>query len=883
MNKDFNNNELNNSVLEKILDYKELFGLFNVPLAIVSVSGKLLKVNKFFCELLGYDENEIHNMNFIEFTHADDHKQNIELFNKLISHEISIAQFEKRYINKNGEVVWAKVTSVAVDDVFTNVRYIASMVEDITNNKKAELKLKDSELQYRYLAENIADVVWILDVNTMKFKYVSPSVFKLRGYTHEEVMRQSLDQVVAPESLLLIQNLLSKRIVSYLAGNPDTPQTTEVVQPCKDGSTVLTEVTTTLVGDVETGFQIVGVSRNISDRKKTEDALALSEEKMRTIVEGTPYLFFYTQNKDADMTYVSPTVEQITGYSVEKWLHTRDWFVTESKINQIAKERTYAHLRGEFTHGSIFVEIRHTNGNILTLEIFENPVFQNGQVVGLQGIAHDITSRKLAEEQVMLLSRAVEKSPATIIITDEEGHIEYVNNKFIELTGYSFEDVKGKKPSILKSGEKSQEEYKILWDTINSGKEWRGEFHNRKKSGELYWESAVIGPVKNGRTFFLAVKEDITSRKQNEEKLHLLSDALKSVSDCVSITDIDDNIIFVNESFVKTYGYSEQELIGKNISMVRSNPNNKNYDNILNTTLKGNWHGELLQKRKDGTEFPVHLSASPVTNNKKETIALIGIARDITERKKLFNELVAAKEKAEQSDKLKTEFLSRMSHEIRTPLNAMLSYTNLIGDEIDDKTQNGIDLFLSGIETAGKRIIRTIEQILNMSQLQLGQYEHTPKTFDLNNTVLESVFMEYQSFAKEKNLNFMLIKNAGDTLVNADEYSVNQIFENLIDNAIKFTHKGFVEIKIDRNKNGNLVVDVADSGIGISNDYLPKLYTPFSQEEQGYTRKFEGNGLGLALVKSYSDLNNIQIYFDSKKGKGSRFTLTFPKDKRLIP
>ena len=877
MNKDFNNNKLSNSSLEKMLNCKELFGLFNVPLAIFLVSGKLLKANKFFYELLGYDENEIHNMNFIGFTHADDHKENIELFNKLISREISKAQFEKRYVNKNGDVVWAKVTSVAVDDAFTNVRYIASMVEDITNNKKAELKLKDSEQQYRYLAENIADVVWILDVKTMKLKYVSPSVFKLRGYTQEEVMRQSLDQVVAPESLSLIQSLLQKRIVSYLAGNPDTPQTTEVVQPCKDGSTVLTEITTTLVGDVETGFQIVGVSRNISDRKKAEKALALSEEKMRTIVEGTPYLFFYTQNKDGDMTYVSPTVEQITGYSVEKWLHTRDWFVTESKINQIAKERTYAHLRGEFTQGSIFVEIRHIDGHILILEIFENPVYQDGQVVGLQGIAHDITSRKLAEEQVLLLSRAVEKSPATIMITDENGNIEYVNNKFTELTGYSFDEVRGKKPSLLKSGEMSQEEYKILWDTIQSGKEWRGEFHNRKKSGELYWESAVIGPVKNGRTFFLAVKEDITSRKQNEEKLRLLSDALKSVSDCVSITNIDDKIIFVNEAFVKTYGYPEQELIGKNISMVRSNPNNKNYDNILNTTLKGNWHGELLQKRKDGTEFPVYLSASPVTNNKKETIALIGVARDITEQQKLSNELITAKEKAEQSNKLKSEFLAQMSHEIRTPLNAIIGNVELISTSMADMMDQDTLGSFDGIVLASKRIIRTVDLILNVSELQTSGYNPSPAKVNLNSTVLYALYREHLLAAKQKELQFSYKCEVPDPILLLDEYSTMQIFSNLIDNAIKYTKKGKVEILLTTNKYRNIVVEIKDTGIGISEDFLPHLFEPFIQEEQGYTRSFDGNGLGLALAKGYCELNNATINVESQKYVGSTFRVIFNK------
>jgi len=141
---------------------------------------------------------------------------------------------------------------------------------------------------------------------------------------------------------------------------------------------------------------------------------------------------------------------------------------------------------------------------------------------------------------------------------------------------------------------------------------------------------------------------------------------------------------------------------------------------------------------------------------------------------------------------------------------------------------------------------------------------------------LESSHIEFQSLAKEKNISFVLTKKTDDAFVYADEYSVIQIFSNLVDNAIKFTQEGFVKINVGRNLSGKLVVEVKDSGIGISKEYLPKLFTQFSQEEHGYTRKFEGNGLGLALVKKYCDLNKIEITVQSEKGKGTTFTLTFP-------
>ncbi len=379
----------------------------------------------------------------------------------------------------------------------------------------------------------------------------------------------------------------------------------------------------------------------VIERKLAEEALRESEERMRAIVEGTPHLFFYTQDAEGNNTYVSPTIEQITGYKADIWLKRKDWFITDAKINQSAKEKTYAHLQGEFAKEPTLIEVRHVNGDPILLEAYEYPIIQNGRVIALQGVVHDITKRKRveealresearfrqlaevavegiaitekgifvdgnarlaamlgyelgemigkqvadfiapdslavvlghisenyegqyehfllrkdgstfpveshartmmwrgrtmrvtvlldiserkhAEEQLQKLSLAVGQSTASIVITDTKGNIEYVNPKFTQVTGYTLEEAIGKNPRILKSGETSPEEYKRLWEMISSGKAWRGEFHNKKKNGELFWEMASISPVKNKDnviTNFVAVKEDITERKKLEEQV----------------------------------------------------------------------------------------------------------------------------------------------------------------------------------------------------------------------------------------------------------------------------------------------------------------------------------------------------------------------------
>ncbi|MCU7513700.1 MAG: PAS domain S-box protein [Bacteroidota bacterium] len=363
-----------------------------------------------------------------------------------------------------------------------------------------------------------------------------------------------------------------------------------------------------------------------------------------------------------------------------------------------------------------------------------------------------------SREELRKFLRAVNQSSSLIIITDKNGIIEYVNPKFTAVTGYEPDEVKGKTPAILKSGETPAEEYEKLWTTIISAKEWHGEFHNKKKNGELFWDLSSISPVQNDSgevTHFICVKEDITQRKASEEEL-----------------------------------------------------------------------------RK-------------------------------------------AREIAEKSEKLKSEFLAQISHEIRTPVNTMMSFISLIKDEMEGRLTEELKSGFKMIDNGAKRLIRTIDLLLDMSQVQSGNLKINPEEIDLGKEVLENQIFYFHSVARLKGLQLIYTNDEQSTVLRADLYTVNQIFENLIDNAIKFTPRGTVEIKVYRDNRKRLCVDIKDTGVGISEEYLPNLFTPFSQEKTGYTRQFDGNGLGLALVEQYAGLNNAEIKVKSRKNEGSVFTVVF--------
>ncbi|KUO63479.1 hypothetical protein APF79_06820 [bacterium BRH_c32] len=243
----------------------------------------------------------------------------------------------------------------------------------------------------------------------------------------------------------------------------------------------------------------------------------------------------------------------------------------------------------------------------------------------------------------------------------------------------------------------------------------------------------------------------------------------------------------------------------------------------------------------------------------------------------MVRELIRAKDDADKANKLKSEFLAQMSHEIRSPLNIILNYTNFIKLELEEgnfNTSSDLKGSFESIEIAGNRIIRTINMILNISELQTGSYETVYRNINLKKDILDPILSQYKVNARSKNIDFDFHYDILPTIY-GDEYSIGQIFSNLIDNAIKYTNEGFVKLKVFESHEKNIIVRIADSGIGISEEYLEKIFEPFSQEEQGYSRSYDGNGLGLALVKRYCKINNAEIDVISEKGKGSSFQITF--------
>ena len=860
--------------------------------------------------------------------------------------------------------------------------------------------------------------------------------------------------------------------------------------------------------------------------------------------------FRWKVSENWDVKYATENCIDLYGYSVDEFYTKKklyDVIVHPDDINRVQNEiLANINLKNE--------SYRHKPYRIITKD--KQPKWVDdftlieydelGNAIFLNGFITDITDKINTDRRLEILTKGIESSPATVVVTDIEGRLIYVNTKFEELTGYSFQEVKNKKLNFIQSGNHDKNFYKEMWETILSGRSWEGEICNRKKNGEYFWEYLTITPIKdfnNIITHFLGIKEDITESKNNEEqirdseakllsiveKLNLAMDTAKlswwewdiksgeihsdanrnitlgysgknapssynsvfeimhpddrkktstalqnylngsadsynvefriknsqdeyfwyhdtgkisqrdengiptkvigiiqniderknaenakeqileeyervvssipiniwkttfdkdanilsnyfspiindllevgpqskignsfanyidyvhpddkeklyseikeSVKNRFHNIDVEYRIITnsnkikfirsrglckqINENLYEAYGYKEditseilnREIIEKNEKRLKSlidtipdilfvldkdgkyvdihTPKDELLVNPKSTLIGNNisqfLEADLVSRYMDAinstirndrlTQFDYYLEVpagtkyfnARIIKNSEDTVLVV--IRDITEKKIHEEELKKAKEEAEKSNRLKSEFLAQMSHEIRTPINAMLSFTSLLKDEISNDIDEDLKESFDIISNAGNRLIRTIDLILDMSDVQAGSYDYNPQEVDINE-VLKKLIAEFSLTAKTKGLTLKSNLCNDSSVITVDEYTIRQIFANLIDNAIKYTNKGQIEVITYFNKE-KLIAEVADTGIGINEENKSLIFEPFRQEYQGYSRKFEGNGLGLALVKNYCEMNNAEIEVESKKGFGSKFRVIF--------
>jgi PAS domain S-box-containing protein len=404
----------------------------------------------------------------------------------------------------------------------------------------------------------------------------------------------------------------------------------------------------------------------------------------------------------------------------------------------------------------------------------------------------------------------------------------------------------------------------------------------RHKDGSwrvIEWSGRSALDIK-GAPCVVATGREVTARERmlnelrdSERRFHGIFD---SSHDAIVIATPDDGrIVDANSAFSRIYGYSLEQALGKDPKALALFANPEDYRRFTRELRErgalSNFETDL--RAADGRTIPTLLSSVMVDLG--VGVCVVSTLRDISERRAADVELARARDAGLESTRLKSAFLANTSHEIRTPLNPILGYTDLVGEHLADLGDHTQDAYLDALGRAGRRLLKTIQQILDYARLEAGAVTLNPSAIALA-AFIEDQARDFNLLAAEKGLKLRLDIAESDATVRFDEYCLHSALNNLLQNTIKFTHRGEIVLGLDRDAGGALRLEVRDTGIGIDHDYLPRLFEPFSQEQAGHQRRFEGAGLGLAFARRCVELGGAQISAASRKGEGSTFTIEFP-------
>lgn len=374
--------------------------------------------------------------------------------------------------------------------------------------------------------------------------------------------------------------------------------------------------------------------------------------------------------------------------------------------------------------------------------------------------------------------------------------------------------------------------------------------------------------------------------RQKEEQYRTL---IEGMNEGLMLTDTNDTILFVNQQTCDITGYNAEELIQKNCHKILFDPTNKSLNQELDYLKKQGVKKsfEIEMVRKNDEKIWVHVSCSPVYNDKNEETGMIGVFQDISDRKKTENErniltreLVLAKEKAEESDRLKSAFLANISHEIRTPMNGILGFAELL--KTPDLTPDTQNRYIHIIEQSGKRMLNIINDIVDISKIEAGQMIIHMEETNVNQ-LLKDLLVFFTPEANSKGLKLSLSMKLTDekSIIQTDHTKLAQILSNLIKNAIKFTKSGSIEFGY--NSNGvetlhatSLQFFVKDTGVGIPEDQIDMIFERFRQGSVSLTRAYEGAGLGLSISKAFVSMMGGKIWVESEPNNGSIFFFDLP-------
>ncbi|MDD2799220.1 MAG: PAS domain S-box protein [Bacteroidales bacterium] len=858
------------------------------PLVTISLEGKITDVNAATEKATGLSREKLINTDFSDYFTNKKRAQEgyLEAFEKgqIIDYQLTL----KHISGKETEVVY---NASLYNDYQGNTIGVFAAARDISNQKRIE---KQYSQLFNQMQDGFALHEIICDENNNPIDYrflaLNPSFEEQTGTIAKDVVGKTLLEVFPQSEQYWIDIYgevaltgIPTSFENYHAELGKYFQVTAFSPTPGQFATLFTDITTRKEAEAIINNQQAKLEELVKVRT---DELMIRETYLSAIIDNHPGMFWM---KDTEGRFIfsnranSNFLRIVHGEKAETLIGKTDAdFCTPYETKAYKKEdqtviKTKCEVRGE---DKITIGTKD-----LWFEKLKFPVVDpNNQIIGVAGYSIDITERIKRDAQLRMQSEAFESFALSIVITNNEGIIEWANPAFEKLTGFLRTEVIGKKANMLNSGKMNTEFYTQLWQTILSGQIWTGEFINRRKDGTIYYEESTITPVRDKDgiiSHFIAIKINISHRKEMEEALRRSEErwqfALEGSGDGVYDYDLKEEKMFYSPQWKSMLGYSAEEIGDSpnewtnRMHLDELEKNLVNANQLINGREKSNSTEHRLLC-KDGTYKWVLSRASVISKDESGKVTrIIGILSDITEIKMLEESLRRNIEKERELNEIKSRFVSTASHEFRTPLASILITNESLLHYWERMEKAQITAKLEKINSTIHFLTNIVNDVLQLSKIQEGKIEFNPERIDFSSLCREII----DSFKEDQFNNEIIFESdLKEIFLNVDKRLMRQTINNLMSNALKYSPNATpinVSLKI---VNDEILLSVQDHGIGIPLEDQRHLFTPFFRASN--SKMIQGNGLGLNIIRESARIHGGDIKFMSNPSEGSTFILNLP-------
>lgn len=774
---------------------------------------------------------------------------------------------------------------------------LRAVIEMALYKHHAESKLQVSDLALKVISQGV-----VITSPDKKIISVNEAFCEQTGYASHDIIAKTCQFLQGPMS--------DSATIAAMASAMENarPFTGEILNYRKDGSTFWNELSITPALDgLGQITHFIGVTRDITERKKTHEALRQSEHDLLEAEHSTHvghWVWEAHNNKISwsnEMTRIwQRSPEEFNG---DLFAMIKATVYPEDQATVIATCKQAFEDREDYEPFEYRIYLPDNSLRTIWAKTGRKQKDARGRITRLTGTVQDITERKQAEEERRLSHALMEQSfgssPIGMALINVAGKFMRVNRVLCDMFGYTEDELLDHDWRQFTHPDDLNIDKELLQQLLR-GDIARYEIHKRyyHRDSRLVWlqiNVSLVRDIHDNPVNFVTQVQDITQRLLAEAQLNQLSQAVEQSTEAIIITDVIGKIEYVNDTFITQSGYTKQEVLGKYPNLLNSGENPAElFGNLWKTIRAGNtWKGELINRRKDGSLSTAYATISPLRQADGTISHFVSTQEDINEKKTLAEELdkhrhhleelvesrtcelAVAQQLAEAANLAKSNFIANMSHEIRTPMNGVLGMTYLALASTNDPKQKD---YLQKIHLSGQHLLHIVDDILDFSKIEAGKMTIEGVDFKLDDLMGKlSTIMNTKVAGRQLTL---AIEIAADVplQMHGDPHRLSQILINYTNNAVKFTERGEIKVRVNKlndTPSGWLIkFEVDDPGIGMNEEQKSKLFRSFEQADSSTTRKYGGTGLGLAISKQLAILMGGEVGVQSQPGLGSKFWFT---------